>query len=165
MRPGEVDQIIGRYSKRTNNEYQVDPSFFGKHAKVKTYRMVVLLVDEFSRKGAWFRSCLRNLATSPLKAWRCSTKWQGSPKMTSRESYILWMDEIHFGPPKKPWNDDSPANTSKQCFPVISKWCRISSIHSSTVLLDSFKKRYLKEQNKGTQMPPGSDRTPGRTQS
>ena len=28
----------------------------------------------------------------------------------------LWMDEIHFAPPKKPWNDDSPVNTNKQWF-------------------------------------------------
>ena len=30
---------------------------------------------------------------------------------------VLWMDEIHFAPPKKPWNDDSPVNTNKQWFP------------------------------------------------
>ena len=35
---------------------------------------------------------------------------------------ILWMDEIYFAPPEKPWNDDSPVNTSKQW----AKWCRTS---------------------------------------
>ena len=30
---------------------------------------------------------------------------------------ILWIDEIHFAPPKKPWNDESPVNTNKQWFP------------------------------------------------
>ena len=31
------------------------------------------------------------------------------------------MDEIHFAPPKKPWNDDSPANTNEQWFPMVLK--------------------------------------------
>ena len=39
---------------------------------------------------------------------------------------MLWMDKIHFAPPKKPWN---PANTNEQCLSMVSKWCRISSIH------------------------------------
>ena len=38
--------------------------------------------------------------------------------------------EIHFAPPKKPGNDNSPVNTRKQWFPMVSKWCRILSIHS-----------------------------------
>ena len=33
-------------------------------------------------------------------------------------------------PPEKPWNDDSTVNTNQQWFPVVSKWCRMSSIHS-----------------------------------
>ena len=32
---------------------------------------------------------------------------------------------------EKPWNDDSPVNTSKQWFPMVSKWCGILSIHST----------------------------------
>ena len=28
--------------------------------------------------------------------------------------HILWMEEIHFAPPKKPWSDDSPVNTKKK---------------------------------------------------
>ena len=39
--------------------------------------------------------------------------------------------EIHFAPPKKPWNDDSPVNTNKQWCTMVSKWCGISSIHST----------------------------------
>ena len=36
---------------------------------------------------------------------------------------ILWMDEIHFAPPKKPWNGDSPVNTKKQWFrPWFLRW-------------------------------------------
>ena len=35
-------------------------------------------------------------------------------------------------PPKKPWNDDSPVNTNKLSFVMVSKWCRISSIHSKS---------------------------------
>ena len=38
--------------------------------------------------------------------------------------------EIHVAPPKKPWNDMiHPVNTNKRWFPMVSKWCRISSIH------------------------------------
>ena len=39
------------------------------------------------------------------------------------------MDEVCFAPPKKPWNGDSPVNTNQQQFRMVSKWCRISSIH------------------------------------
>ena len=42
------------------------------------------------------------------------------------------VDGRNFAPPKKPWNDDSPVNTNKQWLPMVSKWCRISSIHSTT---------------------------------
>ena len=34
------------------------------------------------------------------------------PSVWSRKSHTV--DEIHFAPPKKPWKDDSPANTNKQ---------------------------------------------------
>ena len=39
------------------------------------------------------------------------------------------MDEIlhHL---RNPLKDDSPVNTSKQWFPMVLRWCRISSIHS-----------------------------------
>ena len=50
--------------------------------------------------------------------------------MDETDETLLWMDEIHFAPPKKPWNDDSPVNTNKQWFPMVSKWCRILSMHS-----------------------------------
>ena len=29
---------------------------------------------------------------------------------------ILWMDEIHFAPPRKPWGDDFPAKTNEPFF-------------------------------------------------
>ena len=40
------------------------------------------------------------------------------------------LDERNPAPPEKPWNDDSPGNTNKQWTPLVSKRCRISSIHS-----------------------------------
>ena len=40
------------------------------------------------------------------------------------------MDGRNPEPPKKPWGDASPVNTNKQWFPMVSKWCRISSTHS-----------------------------------
>ena len=41
------------------------------------------------------------------------------------------VDGRNPAPPKKPRNDDSPVNTNKQWLPMVSKWCRISSIHST----------------------------------
>ena len=38
--------------------------------------------------------------------------------------------EIYFAPPKKSWKDDSSVNANKQWFPMVSKWCRNSSINS-----------------------------------
>ena len=35
---------------------------------------------------------------------------------------VLWRDEIHFAPPKKPWHDDSPVNTNRPWIPMVSKW-------------------------------------------
>ena len=40
------------------------------------------------------------------------------------------VDGRNPAPPKRPRNDDYPPNTNKQWFPIVSKWCRISSIHS-----------------------------------
>ena len=40
------------------------------------------------------------------------------------------VDGRNPAPPEKPWNDDSPVNTNKQWLPMVSKWCRILSIHS-----------------------------------
>ena len=43
---------------------------------------------------------------------------------------MLWMDEIHFPPfpPKKPWFLMIPLSIINKCwFPMVSKWCRISS--------------------------------------
>ena len=42
------------------------------------------------------------------------------------------VDGRNPAPPKKPWNDDSLENTNKQGFPIVSKWCRILSIHCVT---------------------------------
>ena len=44
------------------------------------------------------------------------------------------LDGRNPAPPKKPWNDDSPVSTNKQLFPILSEWCRISSIHSRASL-------------------------------
>ena len=63
---------------------------------------------------------------------------------------LLWMDEIHFAPPKKPWNEDSPVTTCKQRFLMVSRRCRISSIHSVS------ENRQVPRQG-GTQMSAQSD--------
>ena len=50
---------------------------------------------------------------------------------------VLWMDEIHFAPAKKAWNDDSNVNTKKQWFqPWILRWCEMDfvTIHMRSVI-------------------------------
>ena len=42
------------------------------------------------------------------------------------------MDGRNPAPPKKFWNDDSPVNANEPWFATVSKWCRMSSIHSTT---------------------------------
>ena len=46
-------------------------------------------------------------------------------------SYCGWLRNPNVAPPKKSWNDDSPAHTNKQWLPMLAKWCRISSINST----------------------------------
>ena len=48
-------------------------------------------------------------------------------KRTLKRTHISTVDGQK---PAKPWNDDSPANTNNQWFAIVSKWRRISSIHS-----------------------------------
>ena len=33
---------------------------------------------------------------------------------TLQKAQMPWKDEIHFAPPTKPWNDESPVNTNKR---------------------------------------------------
>ena len=40
------------------------------------------------------------------------------------------MDGRNPAPPKDPWNDDSLVDANQQWFAMVSKWCRILSIHS-----------------------------------
>ena len=49
------------------------------------------------------------------------------------------MDGRNPAPPKRPWRDDSPVNTNKQWFPMVSKWGRILSIHSTSFLAGGWK--------------------------
>ena len=37
----------------------------------------------------------------------------------------LWLDKIHFAPPKELCNDASPASANQQWFRMDSNWCRI----------------------------------------
>ena len=52
----------------------------------------------------------------------------------------MWMDEIQVVPPQNTWNDASPVDTNKPWFTMVSKWCRISSTHSSCHALQAFHK-------------------------
>ena len=52
---------------------------------------------------------------------------------------LLWMDEIHFAPPKKPWNDSIPPQIpNKQWFqPWFPQWCFTRTSSASTAWLPS----------------------------
>ena len=47
---------------------------------------------------------------------------------------IITVDGRNPAPPQRPWKDDCPVNTNKQWFPIVLKWCKISSIHSMMTL-------------------------------
>ena len=44
------------------------------------------------------------------------------------------VDGQNPAPPKNPWNDGSLVNTNRPWFPMVSKWCRILSIHGTLAL-------------------------------
>ena len=58
------------------------------------------------------------------------TRSRSITRMIPKADAVHTVDGRNPAPPKKPWNDDSPVNTHKHWFFVVSKWCRISSIHS-----------------------------------
>ena len=76
------------------------------------------------------------LSAPPFTCWFLQSKeYKGSPESRSggagRKSFtalaawssfssplmILWMDEIHFAPPKTPYDSIPLQNTNQQCFP------------------------------------------------
>ena len=69
---------------------------------------------------------------------------------------ILWMDEIHFALPKKPWDDDSLVNTNKQWSPMVLIWRRTLSIHSSSPIFPATRNQGWPEPRIGlvTPLPP-----------
>ena len=69
----------------------------------------------------WWRSApaaaASEASTAPQGRWlrsQTSPTPNGAVKM-GRSAFVelLWMDKIHFAPPKKAWNDDSSVNTNK----------------------------------------------------
>ena len=49
---------------------------------------------------------------------------------------LLWLDELHFAPPKKPWIDDFLVHTMQTSwFPVVSKCCEKRISQPSAVVL------------------------------
>ena len=83
-------------------------------------------------------------APLPPLSRRCHCYSRRNPPQASLWMLLMLSDETqvsptHPGPtvdgrnpapPKKSWNDDSLVHTNKKLFPLVSKWCRISSIHS-----------------------------------
>ena len=47
---------------------------------------------------------------------------------------FLVRETVDGQDPAPPWNDDSLVNANKQGFLMVSKWCNISSIHSTKVV-------------------------------
>ena len=65
-----------------------------------------------------------------LKGWILRLRWKESkPQGDCSLGYTVDGCEIHFAPPKNPWND-SPAIPRNNGFNHGFEWCRILSIHS-----------------------------------
>ena len=63
-----------------------------------------------------------------------ASRRKGTRNRRRRKKLLLRMDKMHFAPPTKPWNDDSfPYKYQPTMVSLLSKWCRISSIHSMGV--------------------------------
>ena len=54
-------------------------------------------------------------------------------------------------PPRRPWNDNSPVFTSNYWFPIVSKRCRITSIHSR--IEKGVRQRHMGVSQNGFQTP------------
>ena len=55
------------------------------------------------------------MQSAAASAKRCfAARWV--KLVTTRPLVRLWMDKIHFAPPKRPWNDHSPCNYKKKSF-------------------------------------------------
>ena len=61
-------------------------------------------------------------------------------RKATQQVNMLWT------PPKNPWKDNSPENTHKQWCPIVSKWCKVSSVKS--ILAVSLRKTNPNEQPK-----------------
>ena len=65
----------------------------------------------------------------------CKGRWPAAVQISSR---VQVKQKLGATPPKKPLaSDDSPVSTKKQEFPIVLKWYRISSIHSSSKRQDN----------------------------
>ena len=64
----------------------------------------------------------------PTRTWSSNPK--RVPANPNHQLRVIYLDGRNPAPLKKTRNEDSPVNTNVQWFPMISKWCRISSIHS-----------------------------------
>ena len=56
-------------------------------------------------------------------------KWFISPVGLRREPITGHTVDERNPAPIKPWNDDSPENTNKQGFPIVSQWCEMDFVH------------------------------------
>ena len=83
----------------------------------------------------------KTVLTTATLAWLKIRESQGKPqvfvgKALSKAPFcFMFLSHSHTvdgrnpAPPKKPWNDDPPANTNKQWFSMISKWCEMDFVH------------------------------------
>ena len=73
---------------------------------------------------------------------------------------IQWVDEIHFAPPVKPWNDESTVHTNRRWFPMASKWREMDFVHSQDVPQKSYPWSKLGAEGNIDQPPCGHDGCP-----
>ena len=85
------------------------------------------LVPPNSRENKGKAILLAFFSESSGSLFSCLSGWV-SIQPTSSSLFavlgLLWMNEIHLVPPKKPWNVGSPVSTNKQwCQPWFLRWC------------------------------------------
>ena len=102
--------------------YLQSPLGMTKHQWLVQLGLVFLLIC-LQPKGS---NSTRKISTRPHSMQPMAV--EKPARKVSWERYAT-VDGQNPATPEKPWNDDSPLNTSKQWLPMVSKWCRISSIH------------------------------------
>ena len=84
--------------------------------------------DRKIRRSSHFIKVIHAFYPKMRRTWGLSYIFKaGHPGLTTGDFSFFsgnTVDGRNPAPPKRLWRDDSPVNTNKQWFPMVSKWCR-----------------------------------------